>query len=529
MKVFKKSLAVLLAVMMLFSVMAIAVSAADETPDAGTTWIIAGTANLCGGDGWDPTDTSNALTKGEDGIFTKTYTGLAEGTYEFKVTNGSWDEAYGDGANNIVFIVSATTDVTIKFNAETKEVTFEGENASAPATLEIASITAVGTGKNGFLKDIEWKQDAAENHMEGKDGVYTITYNDVLPGSYEVKFAANDAWTDSWGVKKADDTNEYPVNAAVYNGDNIPVVVDAVSNITLTFDASKFDYSTKLGATYDIKIEPTGATVAPTEPGEAPTVVAGYYLTGSEALFGTEWKNAADENTLLTKAADGSYYRDFKNIPAGEYACKAIYVNANGDVFWHPAGMGNDAKIVVDKDNATVRLIFIPNELCPPESSIESPETVIAEIYGPDEVPPVKEPYVEPTDPSVKPTDPVKPTEPAKPTVTKKTNKMKVTVASVKKLTTKANKKVKGKKVTKKAVTFKKAIKVTKNKGGKVSYSVVKKGSNTKQLSVNKKGYVTVKKGTKKGTYKIKVKVTAKATSKYKSASKTVTVKVKVK
>ncbi len=113
--------------------------------------------------------------------------------------------------------------------------------------------------------------------------------------------------------------------------------------------------------------------------------------------------------------------------------------------------------------------------------------------------------------------------------VTKKTNKMKVTVASVKKLTTKANKKVKGKKVTKKAVTFKKAIKVTNNKGGKVSYSVVKKGSNTKQLSVNKKGYVTVKKGTKKGTYKIKVKVTAKATSKYKSASKTVTVKVKVK
>ena len=56
-----------------------------------------------------------------------------------------------------------------------------------------------------------------------------------------------------------------------------------------------------------------------------------------------------------------------------------------------------------------------------------------------------------------------------------------------------------------------------------------KKLSGKKQITVDKKGKVTVKKGTKPGTYKVKVKITAAKSSKYKAANKIITVKVVVK
>lgn len=79
---------------------------------------------------------------------------------------------------------------------------------------------------------------------------------------------------------------------------------------------------------------------------------------------------------------------------------------------------------------------------------------------------------------------------------------------------------VKKKNVTVTALTVKKAQ-------GKKSF---KKLSGNKKITVNTKtGKITVKKGLKKSTYKIKVKVTAKGTTNYKSASITKTVKIKVK
>ena len=101
------------------------------------------------------------------------------------------------------------------------------------------------------------------------------------------------------------------------------------------------------------------------------------------------------------------------------------------------------------------------------------------------------------------------------PTVSKpkQANPIKVTAKTK---TVKA-KKLKRTKVTVNALTVKKAK-------GEVKY---KKLGGSKKLTVNKKGKITIKKGTKKGTYKIKIKITAKGTKKYKS--KTVTKKVTVK
>ena len=86
---------------------------------------------------------------------------------------------------------------------------------------------------------------------------------------------------------------------------------------------------------------------------------------------------------------------------------------------------------------------------------------------------------------------------------------------------------LKASKLKKKKATIKasKAFSIA-NAHGTVSYA---KKSGHKNLSINKSGTITVKKGTKKGTYKIKVIVTATGDDDYLAGSKEVTVKVKIK
>lgn len=557
MKVFKKSLAVLLAVLMLFSVMAVTASAADDADDV-VNYYVVGTAELCGV-GWVVDSADNVMTLGEDGLYVKTYAGVPAGDgYQFKITQGSWDEDKNWGQDgvangqNITFNVTEACDVKITFNAETKEIVVSGDGVVIPKELKIDYIALVGDngGDASFLNGISWDPAAEANKMSTEDGkVFTITYKGVASGNYSFKFAANGAWADNWGSPKTEGAAE---NTAEYNGDNLSLAVEyALADVTITLDLTNFDYTAKAGATYKVDVVDAAGSADPTEPatpGESdptepatPAIVPGYYGVGSAGLFGIEddWKTSPDPRTLLSRTADGSYCRDFTNVAAGSYSFKVIYINESGRVFWHP-DLEPDSQVTVEEDGSTVRVIFVAVGKAE-ENVSGNREKPTAEVYAPGVVPPALEPYVEPdttepstpevTEPSTPAVTEPAPTEPkpTTPAVVKKTNNLKVTVAAVKKLTTKATKKVKGKKVTKKAVTFKKAITIKKNNGGKVSYALVQKGSNTKQLSVTKKGYITVKKGVKTGTYKIKVKVTAAATTKYKKATKTVTVKVKVK
>ena len=107
-------------------------------------------------------------------------------------------------------------------------------------------------------------------------------------------------------------------------------------------------------------------------------------------------------------------------------------------------------------------------------------------------------------------------------TVKKSANTIKVTAKT---------KTIKAKKLKKKKQTVKPLT--VKNAQGKVTYKLVKKGTNKKifkKIKINKKGAITFKKGKyAKKTYKIKVKVTAAGNSKYNKKTVTKTVKVKVK
>lgn len=377
MGIFKKSLAVALAALMLVSVFTVAAFAAP----AEGTYIVAGVAGLCGGDGWAPADTANQMTAGDDGIYSITYkdVAVANEDYAFKVTDGSWDNAWGKDGNNFLFNVTETSDVTITFDPATETVSVIGDKVVTPSGLDIKNVIAVGNSKKTtFLNGLDWAVADESNAMSTEDGkVYTITYKGVeAADDLQVKFAINGSWNSNFGALK--DGNADGVSLQ-WDGDNINFDVElAKADVTLTLDLTNFDYENgKTGATYKIDVveaaeeattaapeettaapeettvAPEETTVAPEETTAAPTeapekpatpdtpdtpatpdtpdtpdqpttapekpVVPGFYVVGSEEVCGAEWGWDAPWNygEPMQLSADGvTYYQVFENIKA---------------------------------------------------------------------------------------------------------------------------------------------------------------------------------------------------------------------
>ena len=105
-------------------------------PTPAGDYYVAGVGALCGAE-WDPANAANKMTKGDDGIYSITYSNVAAGKYSLKVTNGSWDQSWGgNGENgNFDFEVTEANDVTVKFNPETQVV-----------SIVIGDDVLVGTG-----------------------------------------------------------------------------------------------------------------------------------------------------------------------------------------------------------------------------------------------------------------------------------------------------------------------------------------------------------------------------------------------
>jgi len=117
-----------------------------ERPVSNSTYIIAGSGAMFGGN-WNPANTANKMTFNTDsGLFKKTYTAVPAGSYAFKVTDGTWDNSWGGtGADgNYEFTLSKTADVTITFSEDNKYIT---------CTYDYYS--AVNFNMNGHGADIE--------------------------------------------------------------------------------------------------------------------------------------------------------------------------------------------------------------------------------------------------------------------------------------------------------------------------------------------------------------------------------------
>ena len=94
-------------------------------------YYVAGSDGLCGV-GWNPGYAANKMYLDADGLYKKLFKSVPAGTHECKVTNGTWDQSWGDGGNNFVFTTDDIYNVTIIFNAETKELSYELSEATAP-------------------------------------------------------------------------------------------------------------------------------------------------------------------------------------------------------------------------------------------------------------------------------------------------------------------------------------------------------------------------------------------------------------
>ena len=271
---FKKALSLVVSLMLMvtsLSFAAISVSAAD------TTYVVAGAEELCGvlWKGSPEEAPANVMTDNGDGTYTKVFTNVqpASGLTLKVVENGAdgsqnW---IGDATgNNITFNVTAASDVTVKFDSSTKEITVTGDGVQFVTNLDIDSINAVGNGDSddeAWLNGAAW--DPAANPMtEVSKKVYEITFKNVSKfDNYQVKFAANGKWTDSWGAAVENFTPESGVEFdAAYNGENLTVNVPyEFADVTLKLDLTNFDYATKLGAKATVTVTDTSTPAETTE------------------------------------------------------------------------------------------------------------------------------------------------------------------------------------------------------------------------------------------------------------------------
>ena len=322
---FKKALSLVVSLMLMvtsLSFAAISVSAAD------TTYVVAGAEELCGvlWKGSPEEAPANVMTDNGDGTYTKVFTNVqpASGLTLKVVENGAdgsqnW---IGDATgNNITFNVTTASDVTVKFDSSTKEITVTGDGVQFVTNLDIKSINAVG---NGDPEDAAWLNgaawDPAANPMtEVSEKVYEITFKNVSKfDNYQVKFAANGGWTDSWGGAAENFTPESGVEFdAAYNGENLTVNVPyEFADVTLKLDLTNFDYATKAGAKATVtvtevstpaettEIATTEATTAPATQATAAPEKAPLTVNATSNVFST----AKAEYNSETKQVTVCYY-----------------------------------------------------------------------------------------------------------------------------------------------------------------------------------------------------------------------------
>ena len=134
---------------------------APVVPEA--TYIIAGSGMF--GTEWDPANTANQMTLNADGLYEKVYTNVAAGTYEFKVTDGTWNNSWGNGTGNYSITVEEESNVTILFNEQTKVITVNVEPVAAELSTDYYLV--------GYLNNADY----SGNNYKFEKGKLTVKFN----------------------------------------------------------------------------------------------------------------------------------------------------------------------------------------------------------------------------------------------------------------------------------------------------------------------------------------------------------------
>lgn len=289
-----------------------------EIPEV--TYIVAGNTALTGFD-WNPNQTANIMTLGEDGLYTKVYENVAAGKHEFKVVqDGDWNLCWGDpanttGGNNYVIDVVGGSKVTITFNPANKEVKCTVE---APETPVADTYTVSGT----ICPDGQWNLDDDLMTL-GDDGIYSITYTDVKKGGYSFKVFKNRSWDNGYS-----DGNENYDCFIKYDGSVVTIKFDPATS-TITHEVYYND---------------------------AQVIV--YIVAGSSSLLGSNWAHT-DLNNEMTKLEDGKYQLVIENAAAGSHTLKVVK-DGNWDIAACGAPDGTDYALEVATAGSKVTITYDP-------------------------------------------------------------------------------------------------------------------------------------------------------------------------
>ncbi len=193
-------------------------AAASHTPEPSSVTITGSLQSElgCPGD-WDPGCVVTHLTyDADDEVWQGSFT-LPAGSYEYKAAlDNSWDENYGanaaQGGSNIPLSLAADTTVKFYYSHGTHWVTDNHNSVIA---------VAVGTFQSELGCPGDWQPDCLRSWLQDPDGngTYSFETTGIPTGSYEVKVAMNESWTENYGAGGAS------------GGANIPFTVPSGSAV----------------------------------------------------------------------------------------------------------------------------------------------------------------------------------------------------------------------------------------------------------------------------------------------------------
>jgi pullulanase-type alpha-1,6-glucosidase len=292
---------------------ALALAAAPCLALAQTSVTVAGSLQTelgCSED-WQPACAATHLAHdAADDVWQRTFD-VPAGNWEYKAPlNDSWDENYGLNATlngpNIPLDLAAAGPVKFFYDHKTHWIT-DNER----------SVIAVAPGS--FQSELgcpgDWQPDCLRSWLEDPDGdgIYTFTTSALPAGSYEVKVAIDESWSENYGA------------GGVRDGPNIPFDVPAdCAGVTFRYDA----------VSHLLTVGPAGAAL----PQPASVTVAGSLQ--SELGCPGDWQPDCATTHLTFDAADGVWQATF-DVPAGAWEYKAP-LNDSWDVNygWHATPNG---------------------------------------------------------------------------------------------------------------------------------------------------------------------------------------------